>query len=81
MIRFVRQCKRVAISEAVEIKLSKLSNNVTEIVFLDSTFVDLMKTILNFLIALETLQREKFVATHILDILKDMMGSKLLEMK
>lgn len=39
-----------------------------------SSLVDIMKTIINFVIALEMECNEKFAVSHILDIVKNMMS-------
>lgn len=69
---------RVPIKEAKEIKLAKVANNVDGTVRRDSTFVNLMKKTLNFSISFETEHNKKFVATHIVDIVKDIMRSEFL---
>lgn len=44
----------------------------------ESTFLNLVKTVLNFAIAFEKEYDEKFVATGVVDIAKDMIGSDIL---
>lgn len=59
---------KVANSDAERIKLCKLSDIVIGTMRCGSTFVDLMKKILNFDIALKKEYNENFVATGIVDI-------------
>lgn len=66
------------IGGAKEARVSRPANGVTRILRFDSTFVYLIKTILNFPIALEKNSNEKFVATRIMYSLKDMMCSNFL---
>lgn len=72
---FIVSKVRVAISKAEELKLSKLSSKVTELVRHDSRFVDLMKKILYIAIAFQTEYCDKFVATIIVEIVKSTMSS------
>lgn len=62
---------RVVISEARGIKLRKLANNVTGTVRRASLFVDVMKTILRLMMALEKKNNENVAASPIVDIEKD----------
>lgn len=55
-----------------------LSNKVTGDVGHDTTFVDLMKTILHFSIAFEKVYNDMLFATRIVDVVKDMMSSDFL---
>lgn len=69
------QEERVEISSAAWIKLSKLAEKVVETVRCDSMFVNLMKTFLNFCQRVRMQYNEKFVATHIVSTVKDIIGS------
>lgn len=74
LIRLIVREDRDASSNAERSKLSKLANKVPRIVRYDSMSVDLMKTILNLATSLQDEYTERFVATRILDIVKDMIG-------
>lgn len=58
---------KVANSKAKREKLSKLANKIATIECRDSTFVGLIKTVLNFAIASKEYNK-KSVAIHIVDI-------------
>lgn len=55
-----------------------VANKMIRIVCLDYSFVDLMKTILNFPISFELEYMETVVATHDVDVLKARIGSAFL---
>lgn len=61
------------------ITLRRILNKVTGILRCDSTFVNLMKTVMNFAVTFEKCYGEKFVATSTLDTVKDMIGSHFLK--
>lgn len=67
--------EKMGLSEVEAIKLSKPANNVTGVVRRDSTFVDLMESILNLFIESDNEYEDKFLATSIVIIVKDKMGS------
>lgn len=58
--------------------MCKLTDKVPEVVCHDSTFLDLVKNILDFVIAFEKEYRERLVATCTVDIVKDMKASAFL---
>lgn len=68
LARLIFREDRVQICEDERISPGKLANNVTKIVHLDSTFVNVRKIILKFAIALEKDYSEKIVASCIVDI-------------
>lgn len=68
----------MTINAAERTELSKLSNKATGIVHHNSKFVDHTKKRLIFAIFSEKAYKQKFVATHIKDNVKDTMGSELL---
>lgn len=78
LARLILREDRLDISEAEGIKLSKLANKMTDIVCRELTFVDLVKKLLTFATRFEKGYDEKFVATGIVDIVKDMICSDFL---
>lgn len=72
---FIVQEIKVTISEAGVIKLSRLANKLTGNFRRDSTFADVMKTILKFAISFEKEYNKRFVLSPTMDITKDMMYS------
>lgn len=65
----------MVITEDEGIKLSKLASKMTRIMRRDSMLLDLMKKNLNFAIAFRKTYSEKLVASRIVDIVKDVIGS------
>lgn len=78
LVRVIKREYGMAITKAEWMKLRKTANKVTGSMCLDSTFVELMKISLKFVIAIEKEYNERFVATRISDIVKDMMSSGVL---
>lgn len=77
-VRFIVREDIVVIRKSEGIKLSKLKNKVTVNVRYDSTFLDHMKTILNFSPIFKKKYDEKIFATGIVDKAKDMIAFDLL---
>lgn len=69
---------RVKISEAEKIGLSKVANKLAGVVCGDSTYMDFMKTVLNFFVAFKKEYNKSFVAVHIVDVARDVMSSNFL---
>lgn len=67
--------ENMAISKAEESRLRRLANALTGILRFEITFLNLVKTVLNFTLAFEKEYDEKFIITRIADILKVMIGS------
>lgn len=65
-------------NEAEGIQLSRLANKVTETVHRRSTFANLKMTISNFAVQLEKDCNEKYVASCIVEFVKDMIDSEFL---
>lgn len=70
----ILQEEKITIDGAEGNELSNLSNNMKGIVCHYSTLLDLTKTIPNFSFVFQKEYKEKFIATSIVDILKDMSG-------
>lgn len=68
---------RVAFQESKELQLSKRTNKATGTVHGDSTLVGLMKIVLSIFITFQE-YNEKFVATGIMNNVKDMMARDFL---
>lgn len=64
----------MTISKAEGIKLDKLAKTITDIMRRDSTFVDLLKKVVNFADAFVKEEIKKFVAGPTMYIVKDMMS-------
>lgn len=70
--------RREIINEDEGIDLTSLTNKVTSIVCGKATFVDLLKTDLNFAVTFQKKYNMKFISTAFVDIVKHVMGSDLL---
>lgn len=66
------------ISDSEMIKWGKVANKITITVCRDNTFVECVETTLNFAIASEEVFGKAFVVSHIMDIVKAIVGSEFL---
>lgn len=78
LVYHITREEKVAIWKAGRTKSSKLANMLTGISHSDPTVLDVVTINLKSSIAFETKSSENFSAAHIVSILKDMMGSKIL---
>lgn len=70
--------ERVALNETEKIRLRELANMLTVILRRNSTFLNLMKTILNFTVAFQKKYNDQFITILIVQILIYMVGFRFL---
>lgn len=66
------------IAHTEAIKLNNVSNKLTGLIWRDSSFVEVMKFVLNFIVAFQRGHGVSFIAVRMVDIVDDMLSSDIM---